>query len=348
VSARRPVRVLVVDDSPTVRAVIRRVLNNAIGVTIAGEAADGEAAVAKVLAERPDVVLMDVEMPRLDGFAATERIMALRPTPIVVLTSRANRDHVRTAFEAMRRGAVELLAKPEDPQGWERLATLLPRALLAAATLARVPPARPPETDRATPSLREWVRPLRFVAVGASTGGPAALRELLGGLPGRPPVAILIVQHIAAGFEEGLAEWLASELPLDIRIARDGEAAAPGVVRVAPADTHLHLAPEGRLAIVRDLPPRNGHRPSVDELFLSCAAVRPQESAGVLLTGMGSDGAEGLAALRAAGGLTIVQDERSAVVFGMPRAALELGASDVALPPAAIAKVLLECWAGGA
>ena len=342
----RPVRVLIVDDSATVRAVVRRVLGHAAGFEIVGDASDGEAAVAAVLEEQPDVVLMDVEMPRLDGFAATERIMALQPTPIVVLTSRANRDHVHTAFEAMSRGAVEMLAKPEDPAGWESLTVSLPQVLRTAATLMRALPARATRQERRPPAEAAERRTLRWVAIGASTGGPAAIRELLGVFPARPPVAVLVVQHIAAGFEEGFVEWLTKELPLDVRIARHGEVTPPGAVRVAPAGVHLHLAADGTLVLDRSLGPRGGHRPSVDELFLSCARSSPIDTAGVLLTGMGSDGAHGLAALRAAGGLTLVQDESSAVVYGMPRVALQQDPAHVVLPPASIGRVLVQCWSG--
>jgi two-component system chemotaxis response regulator CheB len=336
-----------VDDSLTVRAVLRRLFAGAGDMEVAAEAADGAEGVEAVLRVRPDVVLMDVEMPKLDGFAATERIMALRPTPILVLTSRANRDHVHTAFEAMRRGAVELLAKPEDPAGWATLAESLPRLVRSVVRSPRPPAAR--RAPELTPDEAADARPraLRYVAVGASTGGPGALRELLAQFPADAPVGVLVVQHIASGFEEGLAEWLATQLPLDVRIAQHGENAFPGAVRIAPPGAHLVLCADGTLHLDAATPPRAGHRPSADVLFNSCAQARPRETAGVLLTGMGSDGADGLLALRQAGGLTLVQDEASSAVFGMPRAALERGAAGVALPPAKIGLTLVRCWQGG-
>ncbi len=352
-TAPRTTAVLVVDDSATVRAVLRRMIDAAPDMHVAGEAGDGAQAIVETQRLAPDVIIMDLEMPVMDGFAATERIMALRPTPILVITSRANREQVHTAFEAIRRGAVEVLPKPEDATGWSLLARTLP---LAVRSAARTTPGRRPASGiaQAAPSTsevtgaaaRSTVRP-RYVAVGASTGGPAALHTLLAALPPAPPAAVLVVQHIAAGFEDGLAEWLATDLGRDVRVAKDGESASPGAVRVAPAGAHLLLAEGGVLRLDPARQRRGVHRPSVDELFLSCAACCPTQTAGVLLTGMGTDGALGLAALRRAGGLTMVQDEASSVVFGMPRAALEAGAADVALPPELIAALLASAWAGG-
>ena len=343
--------VLVVDDSPTVRAVLRRLIAGVPDLKVLGEAGDGAQAVEHPVRLAPDVILMDIEMPVMDGLQATERIMAERPTPILVVTSRANRNQIKTSFEALRRGAVEVLPKPEDPAGWDLLAHTLPLAVRAAAQArtGRSPALRPQAAGpngaagaRATaifPSLR-----VRYVAIGASTGGPWAVHALLSALPPSPPATVLVVQHIAPGFEEGFAEWLASDLHRDVRLARDGEAAAPGTVRIAPSGAHLILERGGVLRLDAVRSNRSVHRPSADELFLSCAESNPTVSAGVLLTGMGSDGAEVLAALRRAGGLTIAQDEPSSVVFGMPRAALEAGAVTIALPPGEIGALLARIW----
>ena len=347
--------VLVVDDSPTVRAVLRRVIAGVSDLRVIGEAGDGEEAVEQTVGLAPDVILMDIEMPVMDGFRATEMIMAVRPTPILVVTSRASRDQVRTSFEALRRGAVEVLPKPEDPGGWELLARTLPLAIRAAAQ-ARAGRAATPVSPGARPNGAAVASDLaprisarvRYVAIGASTGGPWAVHALLAALPHSPPASVLVVQHIAAGFEEGFAEWLASDLRRDVKVARDGEPATPGTIRIAPPGAHLLLDRDGALKLDASRPTRSVHRPSADELFLSCAASHAPVTAGVLLTGMGSDGAEGLAELRRAGGLTIVQDEPSSVVFGMPRAALEAGAATIALPPAEIGALLARTWTGGA
>lgn len=339
--------VLVVDDSPSVRAVLRRFFSRTRDIRVVGEAADGEQAVQAVIDLQPQVVVMDLQMPVLDGYAATERIMAVRPTPIVVLSSRANRNQMQTAFEAMRRGALEVLPKPEDTASWQLLAESLPETVRTVALAQTAPrPARRPRSVRPAP-LVQASRELRWVAIGASTGGPAAIRELLDEVPADAPVGFLIVQHIASGFELGFADWLNKELPFDVRLAQDGEALHPGMVRLAPGGSHLRLAAGGVLRLDSDTPARKGHRPAVDELFLSCAASGPREVAGVLMTGMGSDGVEGLLALRRAGGITLVQDEASCVVFGMPRVALEKGAADVALPPRALARTLVRLWTSG-
>jgi two-component system chemotaxis response regulator CheB len=377
--------VLLVDDSPSVRAVLRRFFSRTADVQVVAEASDGAQAVQAVLDHLPHVVVMDLQMPVMDGYAAIERIMTLRPTPILVLSSRANRNQMQTAFEAIRRGAIEVLPKPEDTGSWEVLAESLPlavRVVAAARPRALPPPARPrrgrggagargaagrargargaeradraERTDRADQAERadqadRADRPmggggLRWVAIGASTGGPAALRELLEEVPAEPPVSFLVVQHIAAGFEAAMADWLNKELSLDVRLARDAESPRHGAVRLAPAGAHLRLGAGGVLRLDAETPARRGHRPSVDELFLSCAECCPRQSAGVLLTGMGTDGVEGLAALRRAGALTLVQDEATSVVFGMPRVALERGAAERALAPRELARALARHW----
>lgn len=356
------IRVLLVDDSPSVRAVLRRFLSRTDDLVVVGDAEDGERAVAAVAELAPDVVVMDLQMPVMDGFMAIERIMATRPTPILVLSSRANRNQMQTAFEAMKRGAIEVLPKPEDTGSWQLLADSLPEVVRAAAAAAAavrpaargVKKAAPPRTDEwATGAIprpapvRRPDRPLRWVAIGASTGGPAALRELFDELPADLAVSILVVQHIAAGFEAGLADWLNKEFPHDVRLARDGEVPGAGAVRLAPAGSHLRLEANGKLGLDAETPARRGHKPSVDDLFHSVALAAPRESVGVLLTGMGSDGVEGLLALRAAGGVTVAQDEASSVVFGMPRVALERGAADLAMPPREIARWLARICRGG-
>jgi two-component system, chemotaxis family, protein-glutamate methylesterase/glutaminase len=348
------IRVLLVDDSPSVRAVLKRFFRKTPDIEVVGEAADGAEAVQGVIDLQPHVVVMDLHMPVLDGYEATERIMAVRPTPIIVLSSRANRNQMQIAFEAMRRGALEVLPKPEDTPSWQQLAESLPdtvRAVAEARAAHRKPrsrgAARPAGTPAAVIPNRSGPGELRWVAIGASTGGPAAIRELLDEVPADAPVGFLIVQHIASGFELGFADWLNKELPFDVRLAQDGEALRRGAVRLAPGGSHLRLAAGGVLRLDSDTPARRGHRPAVDEMFLSVAEHCPRETVGVLMTGMGADGVEGLLALRQAGGITLVQDEASSVVFGMPRVALERGAADVALPPRELARALVRLWTKG-
>jgi two-component system chemotaxis response regulator CheB len=347
------IRVLLVDDSPSVRAVLKRFFRKTRDIEVVGESGDGAHAVQAVIDLQPHVVVMDLQMPVLDGYEATERIMATRPTPIVVLSSRANRNQMQTAFEAMKRGAIEVLPKPEDTASWQQLADSLPETVrTAAGARTALKPRRPraaaPASAARTPAvLANAPEELRWVAIGASTGGPAAIRELLDEIPADAPVGFLIVQHIASGFELGFADWLNKELPFDVRLAADGEVLRRGAVRLAPGGSHLRLERAGVLRLDPDTPPRKGHRPAVDEMFLACAAHCPREVAGVLMTGMGADGVEGLLALRQAGGVTLVQDEASSVVFGMPRVALEKGAADVALPPRELARALVRLWTKG-
>jgi two-component system chemotaxis response regulator CheB len=316
---------------------------------VVGEAEDGVQAVQSVLDTQPHVVVMDLQMPVLDGYAAIERIMAIRPTPIVVLSSRANRNQMQTAFEAIRRGALEVLPKPEDTPSWQLLAESLPETVRTVAAVQAPPQPRPkaPRAPREPDILSVGPRELRWIAIGASTGGPAAIRDFFEEIPAEPPVSFLIVQHIASGFELGFADWLNKEFPLDVRLAQHGERPRPGTVRLAPGGSHLALDPGGVLRLDTHTPARKGHRPSCDELFQSCADCCPREVAGVLMTGMGSDGVEGLLALRQAGGLTLAQDEASSIVFGMPRVALEKGATEVALPPRDLARTLVRLWQKG-
>ena len=328
------VRVLIVDDSPTVRRVLRRVLERTAGLQVIGEAADGEDGVRMTLELGPDAILMDLDMPRMDGYQAIEELRRRRPTPIVVVTARQERDQMRAAFQTMRRGVIAVLPKPETPEGWPELEHALVQTLLhvgrheeqVAANFRQVPAAVPR-------------RHLRVLAVGASTGGPAAVRELLAGLGHGIGAGVVVVQHISAGFELGLVDWLAHELEMDVALADDDELLRPGTVRVAPPEAHLRVDAGGRLHLDRQKPPRSGHRPSVDELFLSLADTMPRSVGGALLTGMGRDGASGLLALRQGGGLTAVQEAGSCAVFGMPRAALEMGAAELSLPPVEIGRL---------
>lgn len=343
---KAPVRVVLVDDSPTVRAVLRRMLSRDPGLEVVGEAGDGLAGVQMVVEQRPDVVLMDLEMPGLDGFAAIQQIVEKRPVPILVLSSRARVGGRRTVFEAIAAGAVEVLAKPESPDAWGSLTTTLPETLRGLARPEGHPSGGEGAAADLAPAARAATRP-EVIAVGASTGGPQALQVLLERLKPAPGFAVLVVQHIAPEFQGGLADWLREAVQLDVRLAQNGERPPPGAVRLAPQGSHLRLRVDGTLHLDHATPPRFGHKPAADELFHSCARLGAR-AVGIVLSGMGRDGAEGLLAMRRAGGVTLVQDEASSVVYGMPRVALEAGAADRALPPAALAEYVLELGQGAA
>jgi len=341
--SRKAIRVLLVDDSPTVRAVLQRILRPTPDLQVVGEAGDGETGVRLAVELAPDVVLMDLVMPRLDGFEATARIMHRAPTAVMVFSTEVSVDGHRV-FEAYSRGARDVLAKPGSPQDWTELAATLPERIrnVAQGFVDGTPAGVAGLAARSDFDVDVRAQPIRYLAIGASTGGPEALRELLAELAPRPPLAVLVVQHIAPEFEDGLAEWLRADVRMDVRLASQGEKPQPGTVRLAPQGCHMTLEQGGWLRLDADTPPLGGHRPAADVLLTACAHAAGPQTAGILLSGMGRDGVEGLKRLKEAGGLTLVQDRASSVVFGMPQAALDAQAAETALPPAALARYLLK------
>jgi two-component system chemotaxis response regulator CheB len=336
------IRCLLVDDSRAFRAVLRHILSTAPGVEVVGEASDGHEAVALVRTLRPDVVTMDVRMPHLDGLAALEEIMRVAPTPVIVVSAEADGVAQQLSFRALQLGAIEVLPKPRDPgtPRFARQAEAIRQAVRAVAGLVLVgrrratalPPGLAPAPPRQdAPALpRPAPAPLPaggadVVAIAASTGGPAALATILAALPPDLGTPLLVAQHIAAGFEAGLARWLGSTTRLAVRIAEDGAPLAPGTVYVAVDGRHLGVS--RRRIHLSDEPPVEGFRPSATRLFASVAREYGSRAAGFVLSGMGSDGAEGLALVRAAGGYTAAQSAATSVIFGMPRVALESGAA---------------------
>jgi two-component system chemotaxis response regulator CheB len=318
----RRTRVLVADDSTLFREVLSAVIGADPSFEVVAVAADGNAAARLTRELTPDVITMDLNMPDADGFSGIARIMAETPTPIMVLTG--NRAEV-VGFKALSLGALDILEKPDASADLEAYgAELRSRLRLLSGVKVirhlrglrgrRLPP--PP-----TPGRRVDV-----VVIGASLGGPRALAALLRGLPAAFPVGIAVVQHIADGFTEGLAGWLSQECQLPVRQAVDGEPLRPGQVLLAPSGRHL-LVGEGRVRL-SDGPPVETFKPSVTPLFTSAAEAYGARACGVLLTGMGHDGAAGLKVLHDAGAVTLAQDEPTSAVFGMARAAIDLGAVD--------------------
>lgn len=351
----RVLRVLIVDDSATVRAHLRKALSADPGFTIVGEAVDGESAIALCRSLRPDVVTLDMVLPRGSGLFATEQIMAHHPTPILIVSSSANRGELFDTYEALAAGAVDILEKPlgdepdeaHDADSWSaryRAAVRMvarirvithPRALMRDR-LPSAPPAAPPPAP--SPAIREATSPpARVIGIGASTGGPAALRTVLSQLPPTFPLPILVVVHLASGFDSALADWLATAIPFPISVATDGMPLPRYGVVLAPPDRHLVL--QGDRLRLLNAPPLHSCRPSVDHLFGSMAELGPR-GVGVLLTGMGKDGAAGLLAMRRQGALTIAQDEATSTVYGMPREAHALGAAVHVLPLDRIAAMI--------
>lgn len=329
------VRVLVADDSELFRDVLSRVIAAERGFEVVATAADGNEAARLARDLRPDVITMDLAMPDADGFSGIARIMAETPTPILVLT--ANREEA-VGFRALSLGALDILEKPSAASNLDDYGALL-RSRLRLLAGVRVIRHLRGLRNRRPAELRTVPRP-DLVAIGASLGGPRALAALLRALPRGFSTPIAVVQHIADGFTEGLANWLGQESRLDVREARDHDALRPGLVLLAP--TGRHLVVSKGVARLSDAPPLDGFRPSVTPLFRSAAEAYGTRACGVILTGMGRDGAEGLKALKRAGGHTIAQDEATSAVYGMPRAAIETGAVDRVLPLEDIARALVE------
>jgi two-component system, chemotaxis family, protein-glutamate methylesterase/glutaminase len=345
--------VLVSDDSPSARQLLVHIVNSDPQLRVVGEAADGIQTVR--LAERlaPDVILMDVMMPLLDGLQATQRIMQTRPTPIVLVSATYRTQDLTRSFEALQAGALTILTKPRGPQDPDFCAQAASLAttikLMAEVKLVRragtgaVTGLADRNQPPVTPRRQALRRRIRIVAIAASTGGPAALATVLGALPATTPVPVVVVQHITAGFHQGLVSWLDSVCPLTVGLARHGQPLQPGRVLVAPADAHLGVTAHGTVALSH-APPIGAHRPSATHLFRSVAAAYPGRAAGVILTGMGDDGVPGLRALKDAAGLVLAQDERTSVVYGMPKQAVAAGAVEQILPLDQIAGALAAAW----
>ena len=290
---------------------------------------------------------MDVHMPVLDGYEATRKIMELTPTPIVMATASSSQSETRGGFTALEAGALILLSKP--PALWEEGHDDAANELLRTLKLmSEVKVVRRRATNGVAqhPSER-FTRPRepRVVAIGASTGGPQALTTILDGLPSPLGIPMLLVQHITDGFIDGFVEWLGGRTVMDVVIATHGVQLRPGTLYVAGTGHHMTVTRDGRVSLDTG-PPVNGFRPSISRLLDSVADACGRESVGVLLTGMGRDGADGLLRMRTAGALTIAQDEASSVVFGMPGEAVRMKAACEVLPPAAIAEALRVVEAG--
>ena len=338
-SRSRPARVLIVDDSASVREALATILRAAPGLDVVGTAPDAVVAWQKIKDLAPDVITLDVEMPRLDGVSFLERLMTHYPIPVVMVSSMTARG-CATTLRALELGAVDFVAKPklDVVRGLELLADELADKLRAAAR-ARVG-ARRVVTPRLQAGLIEST--YKVVAIGASTGGTEALREVLSALPPDAP-GIVVVQHMPPLFTRSFAERLDGLSQIRVKEAEDGDRILPGHALIAPGGKHLKVQRSGASFTVEvfDGAPVNRHKPSVDVLFHSCALRLGASAVGVILTGMGDDGARGLAAMRKSGAHTISQDEATSVVFGMPREAIERGGAEQVLPLQRIPSALL-------
>jgi two-component system, chemotaxis family, protein-glutamate methylesterase/glutaminase len=346
------VRVVIADDSNLCREILRTILEEEGDIEVVGEASDGSEAHELVRRLRPGVLTLDIEMPKTDGLSAIGRIMSDCPTPIVVVTGRPAEQRSLTLFEAVRRGALDLVPKPTLGNVVEAKALrVLVRRMASVPVVKHLPtrsmrpnramrlPAPVPPLPRSNASDAS-VRP-RLMAIGASAGGPAAVAAVLRELPERLPASIAVVQHLLPGFTRPFADFLRVHTKLEVKMVDRPVTLHPGMVYVAPDDCHLVASGFDQLAPFAAAPV-SGHRPSVDVLLQSMAKAMGKAAGGVILTGMGEDGADGLLALSREGGITIAQSKEGCAVYGMPRAALLNGGARQTLPLAEIAAAIIR------
>jgi two-component system chemotaxis response regulator CheB len=332
------IRVLVVDDSALMRKLIPTILERDPSIEVIGTAMDGAFALKKIEEFRPDVVTLDLEMPRMDGLEALRLIMRRAPMPVIVFSTHS-KEGAYSTFKALALGAIDFVAKPRDAATGHLNAIAVEliekikvakrasgRKVSASVAVETNPPQK--KASRAT------LPPSRIVAIGISTGGPNALQYVLSQIPADFSATILVVQHMPEGFTEMFAKRLDECCALDVQEARSGDLLLAGRVLICPGNRHMIVRrmPRGDMAVLSDSPPVNGHRPSADVLFHSVAQEFALTSVGVLMTGMGDDGAEGLGAIKAAGGMTVAQSEDTCVVSGMPRAAILKGYANKIIP----------------
>ncbi|CAG1064811.1 Protein-glutamate methylesterase/protein-glutamine glutaminase [uncultured bacterium] len=329
------ISVYIVDDSIVARQHLRHILESDPSIKVIGEASSGEEAVEFVSASRPDVITMDIRMAGMDGHEATSRIMETHPVPIVIVSANYNRDQVEQSFRAMEAGALAIVEKPPGfgHADYERSTFELIKTVKLMSEVRVVRRWR--RTRRLPLAPKEHMgeaRNIKAVLIGASTGGPPVLQTVLSGFKADFPAPILVVQHITKGFIEGMLEWLGAVISLPISLAKGGERALAGHVYFAPDDHHMGVDPSGRFFLSTDAP-ENGIKPSVSFLFRSALESFGGEVVAVLLTGMGKDGAEEMKRIRDRGGVTVIQDKESSVVYGMPGEAARLGGVDYVLAP---------------
>jgi len=338
------IRVLIAEDSITVRTLLRELIGSDPKLRVVGEAKNGAEAIELSEKLKPDVISMDIKMPVMNGLEATRIIMERVPTPIVILSGLISNDESKLVFDSFQAGALKVLRKPEGLQDLNRVLKLISgvkvvrRRQQRATTSIRsagVEYARNPIGEKGQEGKRargQEKKNIEIIAIGASTGGPAVLNNILSEISAPLPVPILVVQHITQGFADGFVHWLNENCNLHVKLATDNEILLPGMIYIAPDDYHLTVSSKNRIRLHQD-EPYKFHRPSATVLFQSVAKVYKDRAMGILLTGMGNDGALGLKSLKDVGAYTIAQDEDSSVIFGMPMEAIKLGAVDEVLNP---------------
>lgn len=345
-SPQRPIKVLLVDDSITTLAILKRILSSVPEIQVVGTAVNGKEALGIIPSLQPDVICTDLHMPVMDGLEFTRVVMEKFPRPILVLSVSVQKEQTATVFKLLEAGAIEVMAKPLGEEGEEGLeigldaGELIAKIKVLAGVVAMRKHRKAPDPDKNNlPPVADALP--QIIGIGASTGGPQAFMEILSHLPANFPVPLLCVQHISEGFMSGMLDWLAEKCQLKITTAETGILPQPGTVYFPQEGTHLLLDSQGRLKC-SDEPLISGHRPSISVTFKSLAQHYGKSAAGVLLTGMGRDGVEGMVAIAQAGGETIAQDEESSVIFGMPKEAIAANAARHVLPLPIIAPTLVR------
>jgi two-component system, chemotaxis family, protein-glutamate methylesterase/glutaminase len=347
VTATRQLRVLVVDDSAFMRKVISDLLQGDPTITVVATARDGQDGVEKAALLQPDVITLDIEMPRLDGYGALREIMSRRPTPVVMVSS-LTREGAEATVRALALGAVDFVAKPSGAISLnmhvarEELVTKVKAAAGATPRYRRVLGDLPPlrrETKRAQPLADTGGIARRLVVIGCSTGGPGALHQIIPRLPADLAAGVLVVQHMPPGFTRSLAGRLDEIAAIPVKEAGEGDRVTAGRVLVAPGGFHMLVSEHGEIRLNQEAP-LHGVRPAVDKTLESATALWKQNLVGVILTGMGYDGAKGMVGVKKAGGRTIAEDASTCVVYGMPKVVVEMGAADQVLPVHEIADAI--------
>ncbi len=343
------IRVLVVDDSPVARELLTGILDGEPDMSVVGVATNGAEAVAKVAELQPDIVTMDVQMPRMNGYDATREIMITQPTPIVVVSGSMGKVDVEKSMQSLEAGALTIIGKPDSPSSplFEEQCRMLHDTLRTMSAVKVIRQHRPRTRVETPPEegsvnqerLQVGARP-KLVTIAASTGGPQALRMILQELPAAFELPIVVVQHISSGFTSGLVDWLNGGADVEVTVASQGTSLQAGHVYLAPEGKHCGVRTDGSLEIVNQ-PPLGGFRPSATMLYESASRTYAKSQVAVILTGMGKDGVDGLRSVKQTGGAVIAQDEESSVVFGMPKAAIEADVVDLVLPLDQIARELI-------
>jgi two-component system chemotaxis response regulator CheB len=333
-------RVLIVDDSPLIKTLLKEMLNGLPDVQVVGEAANGQDAIRMALRLHPNIITMDIRMPQMDGLEATRQIMSIEPIPIIVVSSSVYSADYNIAFNAIEAGALTVIEKPKglDEKNYDLVREQLISSIRSLSGIRLIQRTnktadRPANIGPMTAMLHSiMLRSVQAIAIATSTGGPPVLAQILSALPDDFSIPILIVQHNLPSFMPALVEWLGTRTKIPLSVANDGARMENGHIYIAPGDKHLTVT-QDRVLHIDQSPPVNGYRPSANRLFKSAAEAFGKNVVGIVLTGMGDDGADGLAEMARVGSHIIAQDQATSVVFGMPKAAIDRKIVDEILSP---------------